>query len=146
MTISKATPNDLAPLAGLFNQYRVFYRKEPDPEGSSRFLGERLNNGDSEIFIAWNEQQEAVGFVQLYPLFSSTRMQRLWLLNDLYVVPELRGKGIGKLLIERSKQLAAETGACGLSLETEKSNETGNALYPKMGFVRDDEHNYYHWS
>jgi GNAT superfamily N-acetyltransferase len=73
-------------------------------------------------------------------------MKRLWLLNDLYVLPELRGFGIGKMLIERSKQLCAETGACGLSLETEKTNETGNALYPKMGFERDDEHNYYHWS
>lgn len=146
MTIRKATRNDLEPLAGLFNQYRVFYRKEPDPEGCRRFLGERLVNNDSEIFIAVNEQNHTVGFVQLYPLFSSTRMKRLWLLNDLFVLPELRGRGIGKKLIERSKELTVATGACGLSLETEKSNATGNALYPKMGFERDDDHNFYHWS
>jgi ribosomal protein S18 acetylase RimI-like enzyme len=103
-------------------------------------------NNDSEIFIAVDGDHPPIGFVQLYPLFSSTRMKRLWLLNDLYVVPAYRGKGIGKMLINRCKEFSQETGACGISLETEKTNEIGNGLYPKIGFELDAGHNYYFWS
>lgn len=145
MNIRKATTGDIEPLAGLFDQYRVFYRKEPDPEGCRKFLADRLNNSESEIFLAETPEGEAVGFVQLYPLFSSTRMKRLWLLNDLYVQPQYRGKGISKMLIGRSKEFCRETGGCGLSLETEKTNDIGNNLYPATGFEVDDDHNYYFW-
>ena len=86
-----------------------------------------------------------VGFVQLYPIFSSTRMQRLWLLNDLYVEKIYKGKGISKQLIEISKSLCKQTNACGLILETAKTNIVGNELYPKVGFSLDKEHNYYFW-
>jgi ribosomal protein S18 acetylase RimI-like enzyme len=146
MNIRKATINDLELLADLFEQYRAFYRKEPDLDGCRQFLADRINNNDSEIFVACNDEEKPVAFVQLYPLFSSTRMKRLWLLNDLYVVPDLRNQGVGKMLIQHSKELSAATGGCGVYLETEKSNEIGNGLYPKTGFELDTEHNYYYWS
>ena len=58
-----------------------------------------------------------MGFVQLYPLFSSTarRPRRLWLLNDLYVAPEARQGGVGRALMRRARRLAEETGAAGSS-------------------------------
>ena len=109
------------------------------------FLAERLKLGDSEIFVAEIQDSHLVGFVQLYPLFSSTRMQPLWLLNDLFVPVAHRGKGISKLLIENAKELCKQTNACGLILETAKTNTVGNELYPKVGFSLDKEHNYYTW-
>jgi GNAT superfamily N-acetyltransferase len=72
-------------------------------------------------------------------------MQRSWLLNDLYVHPTFRGKGISKKLIEAAKQLARGTNAAGLLLETEKTNITGNQLYPSAGFVLYNETNFYWW-
>jgi len=48
--------------------------------------------------------------------------------------------------IHRCKSLCRETNACGLILETEKSNVPGNSLYPKAGFTLDEEHNHYSWS
>lgn len=142
-----ATPKHLEPLVKLFDAYRVFYRKEPDPGGARTFLRDRLQNGDSNIYLAFDEATATYcGFVQLYPLFSSTRMCRLWLLNDLYVAPEYRGRGISRQLIERSKDLARETDAAGLMLETEKSNHIGNQLYPATDFELDKDHNYYFWT
>ena len=91
------------------------------------------------------EEGDLVGFVQLYPLFSSTRMKKLWLLNDLFVVENFRGKGISKQLIEKCKDVCDDTGACGLMLETAKTNKTGNSLYVKTGFILDADHNYYSW-
>ena len=70
--------------------------------------------------MAENAEHQLVGFVQLYPLFSSTRMEKLWLLNDLFVDPDYRGKGISKGLINKAKELVEESDACGMFLETEK--------------------------
>lgn len=146
MQIRKASLQDIIALATLFDAYRVFYEKNSDYDGAVRFLTDRIERNESEIFIAETDTQEIVGFVQLYPLFSSTRMQRLWLLNDLFVLPEFRSKGISIALIEKSKTLCIETNACGLQLETAKTNIIGNNLYPKTGFELDTEHHFYFWS
>ncbi|MCU0352828.1 MAG: GNAT family N-acetyltransferase [Cytophagales bacterium] len=145
----KATLEDLDQLAVLFDNYRVFYEKKSDLGGARQFLSDRMRNGESEIFVSEtvSETNEAVlaGFVQLYPVFSSTRMQRLWLLNDLFVAENYRGKGISVELINRAKELSEQTNAAGLILETAKTNSVGNSLYPSVGFVLDTEHNYYSW-
>lgn len=141
----KATIQDLPQLAGLFDQYRIFYHKESDIPAAENFLKQRIENKDSEIFVAESEG-ELTGFVQLYPLFSSTRMKRYWLLNDLYVNENYRGKGFSKKLIEEAKQLAISTDASGVLLETGKSNDIGNQLYPSCGFEIYDDVNFYEWT
>ncbi|WP_411812347.1 GNAT family N-acetyltransferase [Chryseobacterium scophthalmum] len=141
----KATIQDLPQLTELFDQYRVFYYKESDIPAAENFLKQRIENKDSEIFVAESEGK-LTGFVQLYPLFSSTRMKRYWLLNDLYVNENYRGKGFSKKLIEEAKQLAISTDASGILLETGKSNDIGNQLYPSCGFEIYDEVNFYEWT
>lgn len=145
MIIRKAIKSDLKDLSQLFDDYRIFYEKQSDLQSAENFLLERIQNNESEIFVAENKENELVGFVQLYPIFSSTRMQRLWLLNDLFVDNKYRNKGISVQLINESKKLCQETNACGLILETAKTNDIGNELYPKTGFSLDEEHNYYSW-
>ena len=145
MKIRKSNISDIKQLSKMFDDYRVFYEKESDLQGSEIFLSERIQNKDSEIFVAENSQNILVGFVQLYPIFSSTRMKRLWLLNDLYVNKDNRGNGVSVLLIEEAKKLSSETNAYGLILDTAKSNIVGNQLYPKTGFSLDLDHNYYSW-
>lgn len=145
MEVRHATLNDIDSLAELFDQYRVFYEKPSDLVSAKKFLHDRIAADESVVFVA-KEGNVMTGFTQLYPLFSSTRMKRLWLLNDLFVDSRFRGKGISVLLIERAKQHCRETGACALTLETAKSNLIGNNLYPRNDFVLDEEHNYYSWS
>ncbi len=141
----KAVITDLPQLAELFDQYRVFYHKGSDIPAAANFLQERIENKDSEIFVA-EENGSLTGFVQLYPIFSSTRMQRYWLLNDLYVNGNHRGKGYSKELIEESKELCRSSNAAGILLETGKSNDIGNQLYPSCGFELYDSVNFYEWS
>jgi len=145
MRYRKAERNDVSSIAKLFDSYRVFYRNNSDIKSAEEFLSERLKNNDSEIFMAESSNGLIVGFVQLYPLFSSTRMKKLWLLNDLFVDPSYRNQGISIGLIERAKQLVRETNACGMFLETEKSNIVGNNLYPKTGFNLNENSNFYEW-
>jgi GNAT superfamily N-acetyltransferase len=143
--IRKATQDDLVQLSQLFDEYRIFYHKASDLAGAQQFLSERLEKNDSEIFVA-EDEEKLVGFVQLYPLFSSTRMKRYWLLNDLYVNSNSRGKGFSKALIEKAKELCRTSNSCGMYLETSKENMIGNQLYPSAGFKKYDEVNFYEWT
>lgn len=142
--IKKATLTDLETVARLFDLYRVFYRQASDHERSKQFIHDRLKNEQSHIFMVYIENK-AVGFVQLYELYHYIKLEKQWLLSDLYVCSEYRGKGLSVALIDRSKKWCEETGACGLMLETEKTNDVGNKLYPRCGFEYDGAHNYYYW-
>ncbi len=145
VTIRTAVPGDLDQLATLFNGYRIFYRKESDLPGGKEFLEERMQKRESVIYVA-EENGQLLGFTQLYPLFSSTRMKKAWLLNDLFVLESHRGRKISKQLLERGKQLARETQAAGVSLETEQTNLIGNRLNPSAGFVLNEKNNFYWWA
>jgi len=145
MQVRAATLADIPLLAPLFDAYRVFYRKESDLSAATAFLTARLNGGESRIYTAELVDGQLAGFVQLYPLWSSTRMAKLWLLNDLYVNPAYRGQGISLSLIDAAKELVKSSGACGMFLETEVTNQIGNRLYPRAGFQLNKETNYYTW-
>lgn len=148
-SIRAATPADAGPLAPLFDAYRVFYLAKSDPEGAARFLSDRLSRGESRIFFASLARSEPhnpiiLGFTQLYPSFSSVSMQRLWILNDLFVIPEQRKTGVGGSLMERARTFALEDGAKGLSLATQTGNLGAQALYAKQGYRKDTEFIHYH--
>lgn len=145
MEVKRATTKDITQLSAAFDAYRVWYRKESDLDSAKKFLTERIEANESIVFIA-TENDEVLGFTQLYPLFSSTRMKRLWLLNDLFVYKQHRGKGISKLLIDAAKKKCIDTNGCGVMLETEKSNDIGNILYPKTDFELNESHNFYEWT
>ena len=125
----------------LFDAYRRFYKQSADLPGARHFLTERLQKEQSVIFLAFEEEngrRQGIGFTQLYPSFSSTSMRRLWILNDLFVSPSARKKGIGEALMERARQWALETGAEGLTLETAIDNHTAQRLYEKLGYKKDE--------
>lgn len=145
MKIIQATINDIETAAGLFDEYRVFYGKPQDIEASRKFLADRINQNESVIYIAYDESGVGMGFTHLYPLFSSTRMKRLWLLNDLYVNEKYRKSGVGEALIEKAKQLAKDTDACALVLETANDNFPAQQLYIKTGWVKDEDHSFFEW-
>lgn len=144
ITIVKAGMEHLDAFAALFNDYRIFYRQPSDPGRGKDFLRERIARGESDTFLAFVDGK-AAGFAQLYPLFHYKKLQRQWLLSDLFVAPEYRGRGLSVKIIDRCKAFCEETDACGLLLETEKTNVVGNQLYPRTGFGIDNEHNYYNW-
>lgn len=138
VSIVTATLDQIEDLIPLFDGYRQFYKQERDLPAARRFLEERLILRESIIFLAYRGTN-AVGFIQLYPSFSSVSMQRLWILNDLYVAPEVRGHRIGEALIETAAQFSSRMGAKGLILETAADNVSAQTLYERVSFVRDTE-------
>ncbi len=136
--IVPATPADVGEVAPLFDAYRQFYHKAPDVEAARRFLFARLSKNESVLFLA-RQDGRAVGFVHLYPVFSSIGLTRQWILNDLYVVPESRKLGVARALMKRARDLAQATRANCLTLETTSDNVAAQRLYESLGWKRDNE-------
>lgn len=136
MQVREATSADLDLIAPLFDAYRKFYRQPSDLARARSFVRARLDREDSVIFIAL-DQSEAVGFTQLYPSFSSVSMARIFILNDLFVVTEARGKGVGAALLAAAADFGRRAGACRLALTTETTNTVAQSVYERMGWVRD---------
>lgn len=140
--VRRATVSDAEELGVLFDLFRQFYRQAPDLEGATNYIKSRLNYEDSAIYVA-SVNDKLIGFTQLYPLFSSVGMKRMWLLNDLYVLEDYRGKNWGHQLIDAAKRLAANTGAAAILIETEKTNIRAQKLYEEVGFEEPDTRFYY---
>lgn len=137
-SITRATLGDLDALAPLFDGYRVFYGKPSDIATARAFLQERLGNDESVIFLARGADGSALGFTQLYPCFSSVSARRLWILNDLFVSPDARRRGVAKALLQRAHEHGTETGVVRLVLQTAHDNARAQALYESLGWLRED--------
>lgn len=133
-------------LVPLFDGYRRFYDQPSDPAGARAFLHARLAGEEAVIFVALPASAEAQagwGFTQLYPYFSSVQMRKLWLLNDLYVVPGARRQGVGQALMAAAHAWGRETGAAQVTLATAQDNHTAQRLYEALGYVKDEAFAYY---
>ncbi|EMH4163940.1 GNAT family N-acetyltransferase [Pluralibacter gergoviae] len=138
MKIYQAQPQDVDKVLPLYLGYRRFYQVEEKPEQSRDFLLKRLQLKESVIFFAESEGK-VVGFTQLYPLFCSLEMKRIWLLYDLFVDESARKHGVAQQLIERAEQLANESDSAFIMLATATDNTKAQALYERNGFVRDTD-------
>lgn len=138
ITIRKATLQDLNEVSILFDAYRQFYKQPGDLIGAQEFLKERLLYNESVIFIAFNEEK-AIGFTQLYPIFSSVSMKKAWLLNDLFVSHSARRSGVAEALLDAAREHGIASGAKWLLLETAADNIPAQTLYSKKGWVRTED-------
>ncbi|MEQ8230229.1 MAG: GNAT family N-acetyltransferase [Gammaproteobacteria bacterium] len=144
-TVRQAVLDDLELLTPLFDAYRHFYGQPHDRETAEDFLRARLAQGDSVIFLA-HDADLGVGFVQLYPLFSSVAAARTFVLNDLFVLEQARRRGIASRLLDAAIDYANRVGAVRLTLSTAADNAAARALYEAEGWQCDDAFAVYHFS
>ena len=134
VTVRRATISDLDGVAPLFDAYRQFYRRPADLALAKTFLMERLHHDESIIFVAIGEGGAGLGFVQLFPSFSSGAAARILILNDLFVAPDARRAGVGTLLLRAAADFGKASGAVRLTLSTELTNTSARALYEAEGW------------
>lgn len=138
-----AAMSDLDDLAVLFDAYRQFYEQPTDIERARRFLKARIMANESVIFLARDVTGAALGFTQLFPVFTSVGTARLWLLNDLYVDAGARRAGVARALMDAAREHAACTNAAGILLETQKNNAPARALYERLGYALNTATDYF---
>ena len=120
----------------LFDLYRQFYGKESNKFLVKDYLKQRLLNNQSLIFLGLIDGNP-VGFMQLYPSFSSLSLSPILVLNDLFVIENFRNCGVAKALINNAKDLAINSKISRISLNTAKNNDSAIKLYQKLGFILD---------
>ncbi|WHZ03859.1 GNAT family N-acetyltransferase [Neobacillus sp. YX16] len=141
-TIRQATIQDLHRIVPIFDSYRKYFGQKKDPDMVEEFLFDRFEHLESVIFIA-EQQDEVIGFAQLYPVFSSLTLQRVWLLNDFFIAEEFRGSGVGSQLFTAVKEFTLLTKSKGIELSVEHTNKKAWSFWEKQGFKQDEEFRYY---
>lgn len=138
MEIHRASIADLEAVLPLVAGYRTFYERASDAEAERAYVESQLAKGTSIMFVA-RIDGNAVGFAQLFPAFSTVRLRPALILEDLFVAPEARRRGVAGALLDAALAHARDAGAAVMFLETAITNEAAQALYEAHGWTRERE-------
>jgi len=133
--ISLAGEDDLEALLPLMRAYCDFYEVSPSDDAllalSRALIADREREGVQ--LIARDAGGRAVGFATLYWTWQTLGAARLGVMNDLFVAPEARGRGLAERLIAACHERCAEHGARELAWQTAKDNHRAQAVYERVG-------------
>jgi ribosomal protein S18 acetylase RimI-like enzyme len=137
--VKEARFEDLNILVDMIRTHvRTFYdRPEPSEEKVSALLGSLLFQKEGVIFLAKSDGKVA-GFAILYFTYSTEHADKIAVLNDVYVMHELRGTGAGAALFEACRRYAKENGFAYLTWQVARDNEKAQGFFERMGASRED--------
>ena len=129
--VTKAQFEQLLPLIAA---YQRFYEvEEIDEERNRAFFTRFIAPSDDGLLLAAWRANDLLGYACLYWHFTSLVPAETVLMNDLFVVTEARGLGVGRALIEASATVARQRGAHHLEWATAPDNKTAQRLYDATG-------------
>lgn len=133
VTVREATPADAPAIGRLLHDFNTEYDDvTPGPEALARRITQLLEGGDTVVLVAGDGPD---GLVVLRFREAIWAFAQECYLAELYVVPPLRGGGIGRALMERALAAARERGAAWIDLGTSDDDVAARALYERMGFT-----------
>jgi len=124
-------------------EYRKFCGFNVSPKATKDFFKNLHKENKAATFITISEEDEVMGFVNLYPSYSTLSLRKIWILNDLGVSSKFRRLGVAQALIKKSIEFAKETDAIRIELKTAKNNLNAQMLYSEIGFQTDKDNVYY---
>lgn len=128
-----ATVEDAAAIARLLRDFNLEF-SEPTPGVEALTEKVRSLLAESEITVLLpGEGPDGLALLRFRPALWSEGLEAY--LQELYVVPELRGRGIGRALMEHTVELVRERGADGIDLNTGETDTAARGLYESMGFT-----------
>lgn len=120
---------------------RAFYAHERfdfDPAASGRMVRHLLANPQAgAVWLAWRDGC-AIGYLVLTRCYSLEFGGPFVLLDEIFVLPEARGAGLGRRLLDTASQYCRDTGAGYLRLEVQKKNARSVDIYRAYGFRTED--------
>ncbi len=140
MRLHTAGEGDLAELLVLMRGYCDFYGASPSDK--SLLVLSRALIADPELegqqVLARGEQDEVVGFATIFWSWSTLGAGRIGVMNDLFVGPGARGTGVAEALIAECRERCRTRGAGSLGWQTAKDNLRAQAVYARVGAVREE--------
>jgi ribosomal protein S18 acetylase RimI-like enzyme len=130
--IRRARPADAPTVARLLHDFNTeFEDQTPGVEVLTERAGPLLESG--EIIVLLAGEADGLSLWRLRPALWAGGLEAY--LQELYVVPALRGNGIGRALLEATMALARDAGAAGIDLNTGETDTVARALYESAGFT-----------
>lgn len=143
MRIKNLSEKYLDQFVKVVDEYRSFCGFEKSGKDTKEFFQHLIDTKKAKTFIAIDDNDQVMGFVNLYPSFSTLSLINIWILNDLAVAGKFRRLGVAQALIEKAVKFAERSGAVRVELKTEITNQNAQKLYSKMGFETDKENIHY---
>lgn len=141
--IEAVSKNNLIEVLPLIRAYQEFYKvSEISDDRNSEFFAQFGESSPAGCQFIYREAGNVVGFATVYFSFTSTIAAKVAVLNDLYTLPNSRGKGVGRQLIEHCRNYAAENGAVRLQWVTAPDNEQAQKLYESLNTGKSTWHFY----
>ena len=141
--IEPVTEHDLGELLPLLRAYCDFYAASPSDEAllelSRTLIADPAREGLQMLARVRRPDgaEPAVGFATVFWSWDTTEARRIGVMHDLYVAPEARGSGLADLLIAACLARCGAAGATRLEWQTAPENMRAQAVYDRVGGVRE---------
>jgi ribosomal protein S18 acetylase RimI-like enzyme len=130
-------PGDAAVLGRMLHEFNAEYgEREPSAERIAELAGPQLARG--EVAVVFAPGDPPAGFAQLRYRGSLYDDRPDACLEELWVRPEARGRGLGRALLEAALDLARAHGAGRIDLNTAVTDVAARALYASCGFTNEE--------
>ncbi len=138
IAIGRVGITELGELLPLLRAYCDFYEVAPRDERLVALCRTLIDDpGEGAQLLARDADGRPIGFATVFWTWQTLDAARIGILNDLYVVPAERGRGVGRRLLEACRGLARKRGIGKLAWETAPGNETAQRLYDSLGARRE---------
>jgi GNAT superfamily N-acetyltransferase len=131
--IRRGEPADAEAIGQLLHDFNLEYEQEsPPPAVIAARLRELMASGDTVVLLA-GEGPDGLALMRFRPSIWVEGLECY--LGELYVVPDRRGQGLGRALMEEVLDVAREKGAGHIELNTSDDDVAARALYEQLGFT-----------
>jgi ribosomal protein S18 acetylase RimI-like enzyme len=133
MIPKRADPADAKIVARLLHDFNTeFGEFTPGPEALAKRIRELLSASQILVLLA-GDPPEGLALLRFRPSLWTETLDCY--LEELYVVPQRRGQGIGRALLEAAMEAARQEGAAHIDLGTSEDDTAARALYERLGFT-----------
>jgi ribosomal protein S18 acetylase RimI-like enzyme len=135
--IRDARPEEAAELLPLMRAYCEFYEASPPDDGLLKMARTLIADPEQGAMFIARDRGVAVGFATLDWKWSSLKGARIGYLEDIFVTPAARGRGIADALIVACAERCRERGAPAMQWQTAPDNDRAQSVYDRTGAVAD---------
>jgi GNAT superfamily N-acetyltransferase len=146
VAITRVGEDDLGDLLPLMRGYSDFYEVNPSDDALLALSRALIANPEYEgiqLIARDSDSGEPLGFATVYWMWSTSSAARIGVMNDLFTAAAARRRGVGEALIQACLDLVRERGAVSLQWQTAIDNHTAQALYERVGGIREQWYDYH---
>ncbi len=131
--IEEVSEKNIEQVLPLIREYQEFYKvTDISDSRNKKFFSQFGSDNSAGCQFLYRDGEEVVGFATVYFSYSSTITAKVAVLNDLFTSPKIRGKGVGKSLIEHCRKFAESNNAVRLQWVTAPDNDQAKKLYDSL--------------